>query len=141
MPAVGKPCVQSPEDLRNAQRRLRHGLGKISAWRRHSAYNTYRADFVIEQYTSACPFVEFSETARKICRVSFFARHLLQAAAYLAHCFGPARSAVSHQRNIISLVTVIFSKRYSCIYRCFPCSDRHVASIRDEYCSLHKRLS
>ena len=143
MTPVCKLIIQPPEDLDNAERRLRDRLRNITARRRNSADSAQgRFTFILAEADNVTgAFIELCDPRCQIGRVTFFARHLFQTAGHFAQCFCPARSGVCDDGDVITHVAEVFADGDAGIDGCFARGNRHIRRIGDQNGSLHQALA
>ena len=143
VPPIGKACIQRPEHLDNAHRRLRDRFGKIAAWGRYRAHGGQGAAALFitaDAGDGTGTLIELCQTGGEVSRIALFTRHFLQATAHLTQRLCPTRSGIRNNGHSIAHVAVIFSNGDSGIDRSLTSCHRHIGGIGNEDGTLHQRF-
>mmetsp|Transcript_13758 Transcript_13758/g.21366 ORF Transcript_13758/g.21366 Transcript_13758/m.21366 type:complete len:645 (-) Transcript_13758:325-2259(-) len=140
--SLSKFLVQPPEALHNSKSR---GSDRVSEITTRGGDSTDDGDGTMalgltQSYNTSSTFVKGSKTSTQISRITRVGRHLSQTTGNLTQSLSPTRSGVSHHSNIVTLITIVFSKGDTSVNRSLTGSDRHVRCVCHKSCTFHNGL-
>eukprot|EP00760_Papus_ankaliazontas_P029145 PhM_4_TR4148/c1_g1_i1/m.22013 len=140
--ALRELLVKAPEDLHDAERGRRDGVGEVTTRGRDGADNRdgALAGGRAEAAHATGALVEGGQTGAEVCGVATVGRHLGQTTRNLTKSFGPARRRVGHHGDVLAHVAVVLGERDTRVDGGLTGGDGHVRSVGDERRALHDGL-